>query len=165
MVSAEAYRRWVAAYDAASVFDPPPAAMMAVLRDQCERTLVCSTLPRSISSAHLLAPHESWEALPLFDEAAVAVPGLHLSLPVQIWTVLGRSFWLAGWRSPESLQECKIRAFLAADLLIKGAATSEVVLVGHGCMNRMIVMQLQKRGLEVCRTTGVGYWRHIVVEG
>lgn len=165
MLSADAFRRWLTVYDAAEVDDSPPAKLAAILKPQKGQILLCSSLRRSVSSALLLSPEGGWQSLTLFNEAPVAVPSFPLIMPAAIWTALGRVLWLTGWSSVENMRACRVRAHSAADMMINAAKTGEVVLVGHGWMNRMILGELRKRELKVCATSGAGYWRHVVVGG
>jgi hypothetical protein len=159
MLSADAYQRWLNVYDAAEVYETPPTKLSAILNTERTQTLLCSGMRRSISSAYLLLPEGRWQSLSIFNEAPVAVPSLLLILPTPIWTALGRILWLLGRRSNESPRTCRSRAHSAADLMLDVAKTSDVVLVGHGWMNRMIINELRQRGLKVYATSGAGYWR------
>ena len=73
-------------------------------------------------------------------------------LPFQLkawhWVYLSRFLWILGYKGPfESFKEAKIRADIAAVKLIELAQNQdEIVLFGHGFMNRYIRKSLINKG-------------------
>ncbi len=74
--------------------------------------------------------------------------------------------WLFGYRSnSESFVEAKQRAELGADMLIELAHDNkDVLLVGHGIMNRLITKALVKRGAVIKEQTGDSNLAYRVLE-
>jgi len=95
----------------------------------------------------------------IFNEAELPYNDLTtFKMPAKIWALLFRIAWLFGYsRNSESYKDTKKRAELAAKKLIDFAKEHEnILLVGHGVMNRLIVKALQKRGLELKEKSGSG---------
>ena len=105
-LTAHGFADWVRRYDAAPVTPacPPPAAALEQARP-CG-AVVCSDLPRSLSSAALLGVRPA-QAEALLREAALPTPAARwplLRLPASAWAALARLAWLAGIaRGRESL--------------------------------------------------------------
>ena len=95
----------------------------------------------------------------IFNEAELPYSDLTtFKMPAKIWTIFFRIVWLFGYSNhSKSYKEAKIRAEISAEKLIDFTNQHKnILLVGHGVMNRLIVKALQKRGLEVKEKTGSG---------
>ena len=157
-LSRDDYRRWLEAYDAAGIIDKPPDATKVWLLGVSSAAIFSSSLPRSVQSAHYLAPSNQVKSDAMFDEASVSILPIQFRLSSAAWTALGRTSWLLGDNAHEQVAACRIRARNAADALMQSASSAETLLVGHGWMNGMIGRELQRSGLRVLERTGRGYW-------
>lgn len=160
-LTARGFGRWVSRYNAAPVTPacPPPAASLAQAR-QCQ-TVVCSDLPRALSSAALLGAHPA-QATALLREAALPAPAAHgllplplrwlhlLRLPARAWAALARLAWLAGMApGSEPLAQARLRAAQAAHWLAALATQHGAVLVvGHGVFNLLLARQPARQGRQ-----------------
>lgn len=151
-LTAHGFADWVRRYDAAPVTPacPPPAAALEQARP-CG-AVVCSDLPRSLSSAALLGVRPA-QATALLREAALPTPAARwplLRLPASAWAALARLAWLAGIAcGRESPVQARLRAAQAALWLAAQAARhGSVLLVGHGVFNRLLAHQLQRQGWQ-----------------
>lgn len=146
-------------YDACGVVDTPPAATFDVITGH--DVVVCSHLPRSLESAALLGIGEIAHADPLFAETAI--PHFDrgtVTLPIGIWVVVLRLFWLLGFsRNGEPLSIAKRRAQQAAErLVVLAEGGKHVVLVGHGLFNYMIARALLRKGWAGPTRPGRDFW-------
>ena len=158
-LSREEYRHWVEAYDAAGIVGEPTEAIKNWIRS-CEiRSVFSSSLLRSIQSASSLVPLDYVRSEPVFDEASVAIAPIPFRMSSTAWTSIGRISWLLGAAAREEVAEGKVRARVAASMLVQSAACAETLLVGHGWMIRMIGSALQHQGFNIRgeRANG-GYW-------
>lgn len=142
---------WVRGRDAAPI-DPtrrPPEELLQVAAGA--RAFVASSLRRSLESLHLVAP----EVIPLTDAVfrEVSLPvEIHsrIRLPPQVWSKIARTRWYRGW-SPgvESHAAAERRATEAATLLMSIAPPEgDLLLVGHGIFNGMILRRLRRAGWQ-----------------
>lgn len=138
---------WCIAYDRAGIADAPPEHSLQ-LAQQAD-ILVCSPLPRARASLKALG-RQAQEVATLYREAELPVPPLRFpALPPVLWLVLLRLLWLCGYaRQAESYKAACARAARAADKLVDYAKQGDVMLVGHGVINRLIARELRKRGWQ-----------------
>lgn len=155
--SALAMVEWCEAYDLAEICDLPPERS---LRLAAEATvIVTSTLPRAQSSLAKLGRSPS-----RIDEIyrEVALPVMPLAFPAlspQLWLPLLRAMWLFGYAGQvESYAEAKQRAAMAAEQLIQLATEGDVLLVGHGIMNKLIARHLRHLGWLGEKHASSRYW-------
>ena len=146
VVNASCFRRWLDEYDGAAL-EPgavPPSPTHTAARSA--QAVFTSTLRRALESAQTLG-HEGVTVSPLFDEPRCGVPNWRVvHMPCWAWLALSRFLWLSGFdRDGESLGSARKRAACAADLLISSDA-AEIMLVGHGWMNKLIGLALAERG-------------------
>lgn len=143
--SALAMAEWCAAYDLAEICDLPPERSLRLAARA--RVIVTSPLPRARSSLAKLG-RSAQHIDALYRE--VAMPVMPLAFPVLppvLWLPLLRGIWLFGYRGKvESYAEAKVRAARAARELIALSEQGDVLLVGHGIMNKLIARQLRKLG-------------------
>jgi len=94
-----------------------------------------------------------------FNEAELPYAnGTIVKLPATVWAVLFRIMWVFGYsKHSESYKEAKVCAKLSADKLIAYAkADKNVLLVGHGVMNKLISKELIHSGVTLVKKTGNG---------
>ncbi|HBV40442.1 MAG TPA: histidine phosphatase family protein [Erwinia sp.] len=152
-----AMEAWCEAYDMSRVGDMPP--------DRCREVaataeyIVTSPLPRARSSLEKLGL-EAAAIDPLFSEVSLPVirlPSPHL--PPAFWLMILRLMWLGGYAGTvESYQQAEQRAQRAADRLIALSAQGNVLLAGHGIMNKLIARQLRKQGWLAEKHASSRYW-------
>jgi broad specificity phosphatase PhoE len=160
-ISAKNLVNTIDAYDAAEISGTPP--LEAKKLASTHRIVVCSNLPRSISSAQALGFDNIHSGDALFQE--ISMPYFStgsLKLPISTWVILLRVLWLFGFkRNGESLTDARIRAKQAAQLLIELATNHEkVLLVGHGLMNRFIAKELLSNNWDGPNNPGSRYWAY-----
>ncbi len=135
------------------------AALDATLLEVASRSdlLLSSTLRRGLETVvriehALAAPGPATEAWPELREARlppVRVRGIRL--PRGAWDVLARGAWFLGRSSGvESLTAARLRAARVVDRLERTllSAGGTLTVVGHGCMNVLIVRELSRRGFR-----------------
>ncbi|WP_158782754.1 histidine phosphatase family protein [Pantoea sp. BAV 3049] len=152
-----AMEQWCEAYDLSQVEDVPPdrSQHAAAMADY----IVTSPLPRARSSlAKLGLEPASVDAL--FSEVSLPVMRLgYPHLPPSFWLLLLRLLWLCGYSgSVESLQQAELRAKQAAARLIELSRHGNVLLLGHGIMNKMIARQLRKEGWLAEKHASSRHW-------
>ncbi|WP_071458665.1 histidine phosphatase family protein [Bacillus massilinigeriensis] len=150
-VTAQAFRNWVEKYNRMGVFEEAEYNSIAIKAIENANFILTSDYKRAIQSANLLGCSGNVEIHAIFREAELPLPPLNrlrLKLRPVIWSVLFRCLWLLGVpASCESLTDARERAVKAADLLISYAEEHQsVVLVGHAFFNRLIGVELMKRG-------------------
>lgn len=141
-LNAAEIKQMVAAYQNSAIQDASPQHLYEKFSHYY---VVCSDLPRSLQSADKIGFQRvdykdslfSEADLPHFDRGKV-------SLPVTVWLILLRVMWLFGFkRNGESFKQAKNRAQIAAIKLVTLAEEHEnIILVGHGLMNRLIAKRL-----------------------
>jgi broad specificity phosphatase PhoE len=152
-------------YDLSGISDLPTEEVKGMVSES--RQVVCSHLPRSVDSARalgFLTPHLED---PLFSETLIPhFSSGSIALPAGGWVVLLRVLWLFGFsRNGESLIDTRIRARQAAAKLIELAeGHRQVLLVGHGFMNRFIARELLRSGWAGPLKPGKGFWGYGVYE-
>ncbi|MCX8959432.1 histidine phosphatase family protein [Erwinia psidii] len=153
----QAMKQWSEAYDLSQVGGTPPerSRYIAATADY----IVASPLPRACSSLEKLGVKATCTDA-VFRE--VSLPLMQLSyppLPPSFWLSLLRILWFFGYAgSVESYQQAKCRAIQAAARLIALSSHGNVLLVGHGIMNKMIARQLRKEGWLAEKHASSRYW-------
>ncbi len=110
--------------------------------------VICSTLERSKHSAKLLEV-EQFITDALFCEAELPVVNVPLlKMAPQTWSIIFRVFWFFGLaKNVESKKEISSRVRAACSILERLAVEHDnVVLIGHGIMNRLIAKELLLSG-------------------
>lgn len=153
------FRRWMARYNRSAISDRPTQYAISSAR-QCQQ-IVCSDLLRSAHSAELLGLKVD-QIDPLFREAEL--PSFSWRGPKMAagnFAILARLVWVGGYsRDCETYRAARGRAEEGADRLIELAHShQQVLLIGHGMMNRLIGRALKKRNWQIVRTARVyRYW-------
>lgn len=138
---------WINAYNRSAVSRNNPPCKKSISNAQ-KSTVVCSTLERSKDSVKLLGV-ANFKNYKLFNEAELPVINLPvLKLMPYIWSVIFRIFWFLGLsKDVESKKEIAVRVKLACQILENLAIThTNILLVGHGVMNRLIAKKLVESG-------------------
>ncbi|WP_338560721.1 histidine phosphatase family protein [Erwinia sp. E_sp_B04_7] len=152
-----AMTEWCEAYDLSNVQDGPPekSVRVAAMADY----VVTSPLPRARSSLEKLGLVPACVD-DLFSE--VSLPAMSMAwphLPPSLWLSLLRLMWLCGYAgSVESFREAEQRACLAAQRLIDLSDQGNVLLLGHGIMNKMIARHLRKQGWMAEKHASSRHW-------
>lgn len=126
---------------------------------------VCSELARARSSAALLG-FKAVTTSRLLNESLLPHPDV---LPFRLsWRhllLLFRIAWLLGYqRNAPGIRADRSQAREAAGMLVCLAQKhSEVVVFGHGVMNRLITNHLKVNGWKTDNIFGSGYWSYCVV--
>ncbi|MEW5290762.1 histidine phosphatase family protein [Erwinia papayae] len=154
---ARAMKQWCASYDLSLVEEAAPerSARIAAAADY----IVSSPLPRACSSMRKLGL-----AANLVDGMfrEVSLPEIALScpaFPAAFWLSLLRALWFCGYSGQvESYRQAQRRAKQAAERLIALSCHGNVLLVGHGIMNKMIARQLRKEGWLAEKHASSRHW-------
>jgi len=100
----------------------------------------------------------------IFNEAELPYPkqSYILRLPAFFWRIILRLLWIFGYsKHSESFSDAKKRADIASKLLLESAKNnnSNVVLIGHGVINRLIYNRLKRktRVVKKLSTQNLGY--------
>ena len=168
-ISSSEMTKWINCYNESGVVTdnkPCDESLMHAKRS----FIVCSTLERSKHSANLLNVEE-FVSDPSFCEAELPVMNVPLlKLSPHAWSIIFRIFWFIGLsKDVESKKEISSRVKVACKTLEKFAWEHEnVLLVGHGIMNRLIAKELLQRGWGGEKTPngkkyhGYSYWEYRV---
>lgn len=110
--------------------------------------VVSSDLKRAIHSANIYLKKPPEKIDKLYREMEIPRYKLPLQLKAWHWVYFSRILWMLGFQgSFESFKQAKKRAELAAVKLVEIAQDQEqIVLFGHGFMNRYIRKSLIKKG-------------------
>ncbi|MEM6051458.1 histidine phosphatase family protein [Erwinia sp. P7711] len=152
-----AMAQWCEAYDLSDVQDFPPekSQWVAAMADY----VVTSPLPRARSSLKKLGLEPACVD-GVFSE--VSLPTISLTyphLPPSLWLSLLRLMWFCGYAgSVESFQQAEQRASQAAERLITFSSHGNVLLLGHGIMNKMIARHLRKAGWLAEKHASSRHW-------
>ncbi len=150
-ISADEFGLWITAYNQArldSKFSPPKKVIE--IANQCN-VVICSDLPRSIESAHLLGVKDIDYIQALFRE--VELPYIRLLSPPlspAVWAVFFRVLWFMGYAGTcEPLSTARQRASIAANSLHdKAKSAKSVLFVGHSILNSFIAKELLAKGWQ-----------------
>ena len=159
-IRADKFNEWIAAYNSASLCDASLPSDETIAIGVDAKAVICSNLPRSIESAQRLGLQPTFTDS-LFCEMEMpywSFPSPALS--PNIWAVLFRLCWFAGFTShAESFKDAKVRANNATNQLIKIAQEhQQVIFIGHGLLNRFIAKALLKNGWLGNKNPGKQYW-------
>ena len=126
-----------------------------------------SDLPRAVSSIEILGLSEVNCDDSLFRESAL--PYLELDSPrlsFFTWAIIFRIAWFFGFsKNGESIRKAKNRASQGVDKL-ENVVRKECTLLfmGHGIINRLIIIELKRRKWKVREKTAEKYWSYTVLE-
>ena len=159
-IYASEMKHFIEAYNSAEVENNKPEGLPKA------DIYLCSELKRSQDSLALLG-YKPDLIDNSFNEAELPYANWRgLKIPAKIWAIVFRIAWLFGYsHHSESYKEAKERAKAATDKLLNFAnRKKDVMLLGHGVMNRIIIKELVHRGYRVVEKTGSGNWGYSVME-
>jgi len=128
--------------------------------------IICSSLKRSIQSAEFF-DKKIVVINSIFNEAPLPfVRGNFLKLKATYWLIFFRLIWFLGYSNrSESLKCFKNRAKKAAEVLqILSNENQNIVLVGHGVMNKFLQKELRLKNYKQTKNTGNKNWNYSVYE-
>jgi broad specificity phosphatase PhoE len=150
--------RWIESYNLSVVeTDNVPAASLHLAASPA--IVVASTSSRTLSSVQALGRIPVITD-PLYCEAELPFTLWRFPrLSPFIWVAFFRLLWFCGYsRGTASLQATQTRARVAAQRLISLAEQGNVLLVGHGIMNRLIGKELIALGWSCLKKQKRSYW-------
>ena len=156
-VHAAQYTKWIRRYNVSNVsIDSRPK----VINDRYKSFYsLSSDLNRAIHSANIYSGKHPEEVDKLYREMEIPRYKFPWQLKTWHWVVVSRILWMLGYKgSFETFKQAKHRADLAAIKLIEIAEKQEqLVLFGHGYMNRYIRKSLINQGwVLTCKSNA--YW-------
>lgn len=156
------YRTWWARYDSVGLADGqvPPKAVKDIAGSA--DVVMCSTLRRAQETARMAAGREPDFSMSLLIEAPLPSPPLGpIKLHPTVWGTLARICWWLGYSDgQESAYAARLRASSAASMLEEHANGGKLVYVAaHGWFNRMIRVELKRRGWRCTENQGDLHWR------
>jgi len=166
-ISADGFLDWVDLYNIAQLNPSSrPSTALKEIINQCN-AIVCSELPRSIASAKIFNSKKIVLIDRVFNE--VGMPSANwqtLKLSPKLWAVFFRMLWLIGYsKYSESFKSAKYRAEIAVNQLIDlSKIHDEVIIVGHGIFNRLLVKELLKKGWNGPKKPSSQYWGSSIYE-
>lgn len=158
---------WIDTYNSHEIADNSRPSNELREIAQNSGAMVCSNLRRSIDSAAQLNEDRIILRSNLFSEAELPYANLGiLKLSPKIWAVLFRLCWVLGYsNNTESRAQAQVRARDAASKLIQLAEShQDILFVGHGIFNRMIVKELLNSGWQGSRNPASTHWGYTVYE-
>lgn len=160
------FAKWVDDYNRAplSASSKPTNTIMSFV-SKCNAT-VCSHLQRSKDSANAFKPRRLIVDQ-FFAEAELPSAKWKLfKLPPKYWGIIFRFLWILGYsKNVESFKSARYRASQAAYRLAElSEKYQQILLVGHGIMNRLIVRELMKNGWSCSKRPSSKYWGFGVYE-
>lgn len=164
-LSARDFGIWVGHYNAAAIDPASPPTAEAIEQARQAAFVLCSTLPRSLTSAAALGietPHGRDAA---FRELEMPHADWRFPiLPVGLWAVLFRLAWAVGYhRHAESFAAARARITTCANTLSQLAAEhGNVLFIGHGSLNWFIARALRQAGWRSSDSTPRQYWQYAV---
>lgn len=155
-LSAEEFRAWRAAYEAAGIDRREVAPSDLQQLASTSGVVVASTAKRALESAQALARGRDVVASPLLVELELVPPALPIRLPLRAWALTYAIRWVRGEHFTPKEEE---RAREAADWLTRLAEEHEsVVAVTHGSFRSLLRDQLVRTGWRC--TVPRGRMRH-----
>ena len=156
-VNASDYTKWVRRYNASDVSsNSRPSCIDAQYKSYY---ILSSDLKRAIHSTDIYSNKSPDKIDKLYREMEIPRYKLPFKFKAWNWLYLSRFLWIIGCKGPfESFKEAKERADIAALELIKIAEeNNNLVLFGHGFMNRYIRKSLIKKGWNL-KFKSNAYW-------
>ncbi|PKI15962.1 histidine phosphatase family protein [Colwellia sp. 12G3] len=156
-VNAAQYANWIRRYNASHVASNSRPKFIS--KRYTSFYSLSSDLNRAIHSANIYSEKCPDEIDRIYREMEIPRYKLPLQLKAWHWVYLSRILWMFGLKgSFESFNQAKHRADLAAVKLIEIAQNQQqLVLFGHGYMNRYIRKSLISKGWKItCKSNA--YW-------
>lgn len=130
----------------------PPEGLIRRVRNA--ETVFTSPARRAAESLKLLHPERMPVIDPVFAEEPHIIPSLAGRWPLLVWFSLERGLGAFHPRETRSRDAMRLRADMAANLLIAATGRGPVVLIGHGWFNRAIAFALSQMGWRRAETFG-----------
>ena len=158
-VSARDMKQWIKQYDLAGIVDEPiPETSQALARKA--DVIVSSTAPRALASVAALGLSPSLIDAVFCEARLPHGQWTQPRLSPFTWAFIYRMAWLCGFSAQvESARNAGLRADQAAQQLQTLAGDKDVLLMGHGFMNRMIAKRLVRAGWARQDSSDSRYWR------
>lgn len=148
-MTASEFTHWITLYEQSKVpLNTSPLPSSVAYANNCD-AMICSNLQRSIDSATILNAKKIVLCDALFREAGLpSAEWKIVKMSPKAWSIIFRVLWFFGYSThSESFKEAKQRAVLAAEKLIELAGEhGQVLFIGHGIFNRLVVKALVKKG-------------------
>ena len=158
VVNASGFARWARAYErsALGADSAPPLTLTTRFHGY---VAIVSSRPRSLHSARLCLGREPDLCLTDLREMEIPRYRMPLRIPAYGWLVLNRALWMLGCRGRvESFDAARARARRVSVELHRLAMThGQVVVFGHGLMNRQVAASLVALGWDG-RPRRTDYW-------
>ena len=158
LFNAKELKKLVLDYEQSGIQDRAPQKLFELFD---AHYVVCSHLNRSLQSAEEIGFKHVSHSDSVFSETNIPhFDNSVFKLPIGIWLLTLRIAWLFGFsKNGESFLQAKNRAEQAANkLIILAQEHEQVILVGHGLMNRLIAKELQLNAWAGPKSPGKKYW-------
>lgn len=127
--------------------------------------IFCSELKRSIESVNLF-DKSATHINELFNEVELPYASWSfIRLKPSLWLIIFRILWFLGYsKNVESYHSAKKRAKLAAKMLIDLSNNDKnIILMGHGLMNKLIIKELLVCNYTKTRSSGNKNWSYSIL--
>lgn len=163
-LSAQAYGTWVKHYNVVIIDPAAPPPTEATRHARQAAYVLCSTLPRSLTSATKLGVQAHGQDAAFRELEMPNADWRFPILPVGLWSVLFRLAWVLGYRRhAESFAAGRTRAAACAETLGQLAAThGSVLFIGHGALNGFIARALRRSGWHSPDSAPRHYWQYAI---
>ncbi len=162
-ITAKEFGSWIQKYNSANIKDEcnNKNEISKILNES--NIIVCSSLKRSIQSIELFDKKASMTNT-LFNEAQLPFRSFNfLTLKAKYWLTIFRILWFVGYsKNVESYNKSKIRAKAASSLLVElSKDNNNIVLIGHGIMNKLISKELKALSYKISKNSGNSNWSYL----
>jgi len=165
LIFSKQLKKWIEKYNNAPIKATEITTRLKILVENAE-ILLASELLRTSDTLKIFNKKPDYTNK-IFNEAELPYSNLAIfKMPAMFWVTLFRIAWLFGYsNNSKSYKEEKKRAEICADKLINFTKQHKnILLVGHGVMNRLIIKALQKRGFIIKEKTGDGNLGYTVMK-
>jgi len=164
-ISARDFGLWIDEYNTSSIKEEVQNkdAIFKILDDA--DIILCSKLTRSIESVSLFDKSATF-INELFNEVELPYVSWNLiRLKPSLWLIIFRTLWFLGYsKNVESYNRAKNRAKLATRMLIDLSNNGkDIILMGHGLMNRLIIKELLACNYIKVKNTGNKNWSYCIL--
>jgi len=159
----KSYGEWLKKYNSSGIKkESNPPMELLIFAKKCN-AIFSSDLKRAVDSVNKLDTGNRIIIDKVFRE--FELPDNKKQYPrftPAIWSVIFRILWFIGYANKsENFSDAKKRITLSVNKLINADATNaDILLVGHGLMNKFIGMELKRMGWKKTVNKGRGYWNY-----